>query len=63
MSTSSIVQTIFSFWSFEISEAILRNQKYTIPYLLYKRTLKTNVAFHEQLPWLCLLLEVTSYGI
>ena len=25
--TSSIVQVIFSFWSFEISEDILRNQK------------------------------------
>ena len=25
--TSSIVQIIFSFWSFEISEGILRNQK------------------------------------
>ena len=28
--TSSIVQIIFSFWSFEISEGILRNQKITI---------------------------------
>ena len=28
--TSSIVQVIFSFWSFEISEDILRNQKYFI---------------------------------
>ena len=26
--TSSIVQIIFSFWSFEISEDILRNQKF-----------------------------------
>ena len=28
--TSSIVQIIFSFWSFEISENILRNQKIII---------------------------------
>ena len=28
--TSSIVQIIFSFWSFEISEGILRNQKIII---------------------------------
>ena len=28
--TSSIVQIIFSFWSFEISEDILRNQKFII---------------------------------
>ena len=28
--TSSIVQIIFSFWSFEISEGILRNQKFII---------------------------------
>ena len=28
--TSSIVQVIFSFWSFEISEDILRNQKFII---------------------------------
>ena len=28
--TSSIVQIIFSFWSFEISESILRNQKIII---------------------------------
>ena len=28
--TSSIVQIIFSFWSFEISEGILRNQKLII---------------------------------
>ena len=28
--TSSIVQVIFSFWSFEISEDILRNQKLII---------------------------------
>ena len=28
--TSSIVQIIFSFWSFEISEGILRNQKIAI---------------------------------
>ena len=28
--TISIVQVIFSFWSFEISEDILRNQKYII---------------------------------
>ena len=28
--TSSIVQAIFSFWSFEISEDILRNQKLII---------------------------------
>ena len=28
--TSSIVQVIFSFWSFEISEYILRNQKFII---------------------------------
>ena len=28
--TSSIVQIIFSYWSFEISERILRNQKITI---------------------------------
>ena len=28
--TSSIVQVIFSFWSFEISEYILRNQKLII---------------------------------
>ena len=28
--TSSIVQVIFSSWSFEISEDILRNQKFTI---------------------------------
>ena len=28
--TSSIVQFIFSFWSFEISEDILRNQKLII---------------------------------
>ena len=28
--TSSIVQVIFSFWSFEISEDILRNQKFVI---------------------------------
>ena len=26
--TSSIVQIIFSFWSFEISKGILRNQKF-----------------------------------
>ena len=26
--TSSIVQIIFSFWSFEISDGILRNQKF-----------------------------------
>ena len=29
-SASSIVQIIFSFWSFEISEGILRNQKFII---------------------------------
>ena len=29
-STSSIVQMIFSFWSIEISEDILRNQKFRI---------------------------------
>ena len=28
--TSSIVQVIFSFWSFEIGEDILRNQKFII---------------------------------
>ena len=28
--TSSIVQVIFSFWSFEIREDILRNQKFII---------------------------------
>ena len=28
--TSPIVQVIFSFWSFEISEDILRNQKFII---------------------------------
>ena len=28
--TSSVVQIIFSFWSFEISEGILRNQKIII---------------------------------
>ena len=28
--TSFIVQIIFSFWSFEISEGILRNQKFII---------------------------------
>ena len=28
--TSSIVQVIFSFWSFEISEDILRTQKFII---------------------------------
>ena len=28
--TSSIVQVIFSFWSFEISEDILRNQTFII---------------------------------
>ena len=28
--TSSIVQVIFSFWSFEIIEDILRNQKFII---------------------------------
>ena len=28
--TSSIVQSIFSFWSFEIREGILRNQKIII---------------------------------
>ena len=28
--TSSIVQVIFSFWSLEISEDILRNQKFII---------------------------------
>ena len=28
--TSSIVQVIFSFWSFEISEDVLRNQKFII---------------------------------
>ena len=28
--TSSIVQVIFSFWSFEISEDSLRNQKFII---------------------------------
>ena len=28
--TSSIVQVMFSFWSFEISEDILRNQKFII---------------------------------
>ena len=28
--TSSIVQVIFSVWSFEISEDILRNQKFII---------------------------------
>ena len=28
--TSSIVQIMFSFWSFEISEGILRNQKFII---------------------------------
>ena len=28
--TSSIVQIIFSFWSFEISDGILRNQKIII---------------------------------
>ena len=28
--TSSIVQIIFSLWSFEISEGILRNQKFII---------------------------------
>ena len=28
--TSSIVQIIFSFWSFEISKGILRNQKFII---------------------------------
>ena len=28
--TSSIVQIIFSFWSFQISEDILRNQKFLI---------------------------------
>ena len=47
--TSSIVQIIFSFWSFEIREGILRNQKiiigldsysnqrliYLAPFLLY----------------------------
>ena len=30
LGTSSIVQVIFSFWSFEISEGILRNQKLII---------------------------------
>ena len=30
--TSSIVQVIFSFWSFEISEDILRDQKFIIGY-------------------------------
>ena len=29
-STSSIVQIVFSFWSFEISGGILRNQKLII---------------------------------
>ena len=28
--TSSIVQVIFSFWSFEIREDVLRNQKFII---------------------------------
>ena len=28
--TSSIVQVIFSFWSFEISEYVLRNQNFII---------------------------------
>ena len=28
--TSSLVQIIFSFWSFEITEGILRNQKFII---------------------------------
>ena len=28
--TSSIVQMLFSFWSYEISEGILRNQKFFI---------------------------------
>ena len=28
--TSSIVQVIFSFWTFEISKDILRNQKFII---------------------------------
>ena len=32
--TSSVLQTIFSFWSFEISEGILRNQKLLSYYLL-----------------------------
>ena len=30
MGTSSIVQIIFSFWSFVVSEGILRNQKFLI---------------------------------
>ena len=35
--TSTIVQFIFHFWSFEISERILRNQKLTIGLDSYSR--------------------------
>ena len=35
--TSTIVQLIFHFWSFEISERILRNQKLTIGLDSYSR--------------------------
>ena len=37
--TSSIVQIIFSFWSFEISEGILRNQKIIIGLDLFSNQL------------------------
>ena len=35
--TSSIVQIIFSVWSFEISEGILRNQKIIIGFDLFSK--------------------------
>ena len=44
--TSSIVQIIFSFWFFEISEGILRNQKLIISLDLFSR--------QRLYIWLCL---------
>ena len=53
--TSTIVQFIFHFWSFEISERILRNQKLTIGLDSYSR-----LFFNLDLIWIYISVFVST---